>query len=257
MKAAGIGRISISIDFPDAAEHDRFRGCPGAFDAALQGMRARPGRRHRDPGQLDHHAPERGLPAAPAGAGRGARRGELPPVHAGAHRARQRAGRPGARPRRLRARAQLDLRRAAHVAAVLQADRRAALLAGHAPAGQGRRRDARGTPPRPRRPRHAQPRLPGRRGLLLRLARRLWCSPAATSTRRPATCAEQSFGEIWRTAPLFADLRDLDALKGKCGACEYKRVCGGCRARAFERTGDYLAEEPYCAYVPRGWAPGA
>ncbi len=40
MKTAGIGRISISIDFPDAAEHDRFRGCAGAFDAALQGMRA-------------------------------------------------------------------------------------------------------------------------------------------------------------------------------------------------------------------------
>ena len=39
MKAAGIGRISISIDFPDAAGHDRFRGCPGAFDAALQGVR--------------------------------------------------------------------------------------------------------------------------------------------------------------------------------------------------------------------------
>jgi radical SAM protein with 4Fe4S-binding SPASM domain len=66
---------------------------------------------------------------------------------------------------------------------------------------------------------------------------------------------EQDFGEIWRTSPLFADLRDLEALKGKCGACEYKRVCGGCRARAFERTGDYMAAEPYCAYVPRGWTP--
>ncbi len=66
---------------------------------------------------------------------------------------------------------------------------------------------------------------------------------------------ERDFGDIWRNSPLFADLRDLEALKGKCGACEYKRVCGGCRARAFERTGDYLAEEPYCAYVPRGWAP--
>ena len=63
----------------------------------------------------------------------------------------------------------------------------------------------------------------------------------------------QTFGEIWRASPLFAHLRDLDALKGKCGACEYKRVCGGCRARAYECTGDYMAAEPYCAYIPKGW----
>ena len=50
MKAAGIARISVSIDFPDAADHDRFRGWPGAFDSALQGI-AGLGRRHRDPGE--------------------------------------------------------------------------------------------------------------------------------------------------------------------------------------------------------------
>jgi len=84
MKSAGIGRISISIDFPDAAEHDRFRGCAGAFRRRPAGHARRPGRRHRDPDQLDHHALERGLPASPAGPGRGARRRELPPLHAGA-----------------------------------------------------------------------------------------------------------------------------------------------------------------------------
>ncbi len=62
----------------------------------------------------------------------------------------------------------------------------------------------------------------------------------------------QSFGEIWRDSPLFQQLRDLSALKGKCGVCEYKRVCGGCRARALESTGDYLAAEPYCIYQPHG-----
>jgi AdoMet-dependent heme synthase len=40
-------------------------------------------------------------------------------------------------------------------------------------------------------------------------------------------------------------------LKGKCGFCEYKKVCGGCRARAYEATGDYLAEEPLCSYLPQ------
>ncbi len=60
----------------------------------------------------------------------------------------------------------------------------------------------------------------------------------------------ESFAEIWFNSPLFRDLRDLSNLKGKCGICEYKRVCGGCRARAYEATGDYLESEPYCVYEP-------
>ena len=62
----------------------------------------------------------------------------------------------------------------------------------------------------------------------------------------------QPFGDIWRDSPLFKQLRDLSAIKGKCGACEYKRICGGCRARALETTGDHLESEPYCIYQPRG-----
>jgi len=64
---------------------------------------------------------------------------------------------------------------------------------------------------------------------------------------------EQPFGQIWAESPLFNDLRDLSKIKGKCGACEYKRICGGCRARAYEATGDYLEAEPYCVYEPTGW----
>ena len=62
---------------------------------------------------------------------------------------------------------------------------------------------------------------------------------------------ETPFSQIWETSPVFDDLRHYDRLEGKCGLCEYKGVCGGCRARALAATGDYLAEEPYCAYVPR------
>lgn len=58
---------------------------------------------------------------------------------------------------------------------------------------------------------------------------------------------------IYRDSPLFRDLRDLDKLQGKCGACPFKRVCGGSRARAFAMRGDALAEDPLCAYVPRGY----
>jgi heme b synthase len=61
-----------------------------------------------------------------------------------------------------------------------------------------------------------------------------------------------SLKEIWYNAPLFRDLRDLSLLKGKCGGCEFKMVCGGCRARAFNQSGDYLGEEPLCIYQPRG-----
>ncbi|MFW6335257.1 MAG: heme b synthase, partial [Desulfosalsimonas sp.] len=61
-----------------------------------------------------------------------------------------------------------------------------------------------------------------------------------------------SFADIWRNSEVFASLRDFDRLKGKCGICEYRRVCGGCRARAYEATGDWLAEEPLCSYEPAG-----
>ena len=62
----------------------------------------------------------------------------------------------------------------------------------------------------------------------------------------------QPFREIWEGSSLFAELRDPDLLGGKCGLCEFKRVCGGCRARAYGTTAAYLDEEPFCTYEPRG-----
>jgi radical SAM protein with 4Fe4S-binding SPASM domain len=61
---------------------------------------------------------------------------------------------------------------------------------------------------------------------------------------------KQSFGEIWESSEVFRNLRDYSRYKGKCGRCEFIKVCGGCRARAYEATGDYLAEEPLCLYEP-------
>ncbi|OGO23170.1 MAG: radical SAM/SPASM domain-containing protein [Chloroflexi bacterium RBG_16_50_9] len=61
---------------------------------------------------------------------------------------------------------------------------------------------------------------------------------------------KSSFSEIWNNSPLFTDLRDLGKYHGKCGICEYKRICGGCRARAYETGGGYLEAEPYCIYQP-------
>lgn len=65
---------------------------------------------------------------------------------------------------------------------------------------------------------------------------------------------ETPLSRIWEESELFASLRDPSLLEGKCGACEYARVCGGCRARAYAETGNCFAEEPYCAYEP--WRNG-
>jgi radical SAM protein len=61
--------------------------------------------------------------------------------------------------------------------------------------------------------------------------------------------------EIYRNAPIFKSLRDTSKLEGKCGACEYKEICGGSRARAYAVTGDPLAQEPCCIYQPKNWDP--
>jgi AdoMet-dependent heme synthase len=79
---------------------------------------------------------------------------------------------------------------------------------------------------------------------------------------------EKSFKEIWSNSPIFKELRDPNSLKGKCGVCEYRTLCGGCRARAYglssdfieycgdlhepaEAKSDYLAEDPWCVYQPK------
>jgi radical SAM protein with 4Fe4S-binding SPASM domain len=81
---------------------------------------------------------------------------------------------------------------------------------------------------------------------------------------------EQSFKDIWFNSPVFKNLRNPNCLKGKCGACEYKALCGGCRARAYglssdfidycgdlhvpaEQKKDYLTEDPWCVYQPKSY----
>ncbi|MEW6608219.1 MAG: radical SAM protein [bacterium] len=61
----------------------------------------------------------------------------------------------------------------------------------------------------------------------------------------------QSFKDVWENSQVFNELRDFSKYKGKCGRCEYINVCGGCRARAYAKTGDYLDQEPNCIYQPK------
>jgi radical SAM protein with 4Fe4S-binding SPASM domain len=62
---------------------------------------------------------------------------------------------------------------------------------------------------------------------------------------------DYNFAEIWENAALFKDIRNLKAYKDNCGGCEYVGLCGGCRARAYGITGDYMATDPICDYEPK------
>ena len=254
MHEVGIPRISISIDFPTAEEHDEFRGVPGAFDGAVRGIR-----NCLDAGvevqiNTHHHQAQRALPAGaararrptsapsrfhpfmlvPTGRGKELEEQELPPEEY-----------ERALDWMYDAQQKTDLFfKPTDVPHYYRIMRQRAKEEG---------RSSRCTRT-PRRHEHAQPRLPRRHRLLLHQPRRRGAALRLLRHGRRRR-GKQTFSEIWRDSPLFNELRDFDGLKGKCGVCEYKTVCGGCRARAYEVTGDYLAEEPYCVYVPRAGAP--
>jgi heme b synthase len=258
MKLAGISRISVSLDFPTAEDHDRFRGEPGAFVSSLAGIRVA-----RNAGievqinttitrlnvaYLDDMltlALDLGAVAfhpfllVPTGRGKAMADQEL----SGEDYERT-LNWIYDRQRELQDRIFFKPTDAPHYLRVLR--QRAAC------------EDA------PNLPGHGHPRNPhGSQGGLATLSRGClagigfmfishvgdvqgcgYLSVVAGNVR------QQSLSTIWNESPLFNDLRRFDDLKGKCGLCEYRRVCGGCRARAYEATGDYMEEEPYCIYRP-------
>ncbi len=61
--------------------------------------------------------------------------------------------------------------------------------------------------------------------------------------------------DVYQKHELFLSLRDPDGFKGKCGVCEYRKICGGSRARAYAITRDPLESEPHCLYIPKTWKP--
>ena len=72
----------------------------------------------------------------------------------------------------------------------------------------------------------------------------------------PIACGQfplDSVVRVYQESALFRALRTPDRISGKCGVCEYREVCGGSRARAHGLTGDPLASDPDCAYVPVRW----
>lgn len=75
-------------------------------------------------------------------------------------------------------------------------------------------------------------------------------SPSGFLALSAGNLRERSLVDLYRDSPLFRDLRDRSLLRGRCGRCSFRGVCGGSRARAYALTGDYLAEDPSCAYHP-------
>lgn len=257
LKGAGVPRISVSLDFPTARAHDEFRGQPGAFDGTIRGARyaleagvsfqinttiTRLNVAHLE--EMLNLALELGAAAfhpfflVPTGRGK-----DLAHLELSAEEYEQALNWIYDRQKELGDRIFFKPTDAPHYFRVLR--QRAAQgdgmlhqsLASHSVrAGHG-----------------AMSTLS--RGCLAGIGFMFishvgdvqGCGYLAVTA---GNVREQPLSEIWRDSRLFNDLRQFDALKGKCGLCEYRRACGGCRARAYESTGDYMAEEPYCTYQP-------
>ncbi|PID72883.1 MAG: hypothetical protein CR992_01100 [Desulfobacterales bacterium] len=75
--------------------------------------------------------------------------------------------------------------------------------------------------------------------------------PCSYFPKSAGNIRQTPFKTIWEKSELFLQLRNFKEYKGSCGKCEYVNVCGGCRARSYAMTGDFLAQEPFCNHVPK------
>ena len=238
-----------------AGVHDGIRGVPGHFDATLEAIRRLAPARHHRAGEHGRHARHgrraAGDRAARAGVGR---------VHLGA--LLPRPGRPRREPRRAdpgRERARLPLPRRRLAARADRAHGRGAVLP---PRRAGRARTARLLPPAA----STGGSSPGsglstgrcgcrRRGRATVAAS---SSSATTGRSRRRASSRSALGnvrgddvvDVYRDHPLLRSIRAAE-FGGRCGACTYRDLCGGSRARAYATYGDPLAEDPGCAFYPQ------
>jgi len=288
IKNAGIKRVSISLDGADATTHDTFRGIPGAFDAAIYGM--------RNLQELDvsvqinttiarhnaHQLPDVLTLARHLGAD-ALHTFLLVPVGCGVDIAAEQMVPPDEYERMLNwfydqsleGGIELKATCAPHYFRVMRQRRAADRLA--------ERETMRETAPsNPLEIGPTDMTMPGSTGISLKpgprptgghpgghpgdmnavtkgcLAGTGVCFishdgevfPCGYLPALAGDLRKQSFAEIWNESAVFEQLRDDDGLKGKCGGCEFRHVCMGCRARAFAATGDFMAEEPFCVYEP-------
>ena len=252
--SSGIQRASISIDGATAATHDAFRGLPGSFDAALRGMDAL--RAAGIPVQVNvtvalHNLTEieQILDLAIAHGADAFHVFVLVPVGCGVQIGDDIRLAPDEIETVLRWLFDkfLELRGRVHIKATCapqyyrimrEVSRERGIDLGGAAHGM-----------------HAMTRGCLAGTAVCFISRTGDVQPCGYLPLRVGNVRTQPFGDIWRDAPAFQSLRDPSTLKGKCGACGYRRLCAGCRARAFADTGDFLAAEPDCVYIPPGADP--
>ena len=237
MKQAGVARVSLSLDGPDAASHDDFRGQTGAFEGLLQG--AAHLKAAGLPFQINTTLTTDNLCQAEALTDQSAALGAvahhiflLVPVG----RAESMVTAPLSADNYEAALKKLKLREASlpieFKATCAPQYQRLGLEMGLAATGRhGRGRGC----------------LAGQGFMFVSSegeARGCGYLPLAAGNLR-----RQGVREIYETSPLFTALRDRQQYRGKCGHCEYWNICGGCRARAQAR-GDFLGPEPLCPHQP-------
>jgi len=263
MKKAGIHCISISIDGATAASHDAFRGIKGAFDFALRATEA--AKRGGLDFQINTTITQHNLAELPAILDLAVRLGAtvfnpflLVPTGRGKELAGQEilpedyeralhwlAGQEGRTDIRMRVTCAPHYTRVLHQQNMVSRESKTS-----APSVTG----TAVVPP------HSHPGQPAARGkgclggkafaFISHVGKVQICGFLETECgdlRRE----NLDFRKIWETSSVFRAMRDVDHYHGKCGRCEYRRICGGCRARAYAMTDDYLAEEPFCIYQPR------
>ncbi len=251
LKQAGIQRLSISIDGPDAASHDAFRGQQGAYQGALAGMEAARGvgldfqvnttvtrgnleqieaiqDKVVELGAVAHHI----FLLVPTGRGR-ALTGEIISAREYEEVLHWFAERKDQVPLELKATCAPHYYRVIRQRARRRGEKLSFKTHGLDAVTKG---------------------CLGGQGFAF-VSHTGSVQPCGYLELSAGELAEQPFSRIWRESELFRRLRDPDLLGGKCGVCEYRRVCGGCRARAYEVSGDELAEEPLCLYQPQTATP--
>jgi len=245
----GIPRISVSVDFPTAAGHDEFRGEPGCFDATIEGIKI--AKRHGVGVQINTTVTTRNAHL-------------IDEIHD------------------LAESLNVD---AFHIFMLVPTGRGSEILAEELPPAEYEKVLEWAYHRQKTSPLHFKPTdAPHYYRIIRQLAKKegkkvtreeygldamtrgclggiTFCfishvgdiQPCGYFDMQLGNVKEKPFSEIWTESKVFNDLRDYSLLKGKCGACEFKAVCGGCRARALEATGDYMEAEPYCAYEPPAW----
>lgn len=267
LKESGVARVSISFDGADAPTHDLFRG-PGAFELARRGIREL--QAVGLPYQINTTVARHNVGQMPQALALARELGAialhlflLVPVGCGAEIADDQQITPAEYENVLNwlydaeQEGGLELKAtcAPHYFRITHqrqaADRRAGIVR-ERPASHHRQQTA-GNGHGPNGERHAMNAMT--RGCLAGsgvcfISHRGQVFPCGYLPLEAGSVRTASFRDIWENSPLFAELRDPELLGGKCGVCEFKKVCSGCRARAFGMTGAYLGEEPFCTYEP-------